>query len=171
MRNLRRHILVVVGLALPLSLNAAYGGTHVRDNAFEDISRERYYGPESIADKIKGQKDYESILKCLEQTLRQEENVVCNFNVDKTGRVKNLRIISEKPPTALEKRVLALISKAAPFPHLPSEEMITKGGQIEFWQWHGIKMVARVAPAEKPPVLKPKDARDPFKDILKDASY
>jgi len=170
MQYLRRHIMVVSLIALPLTVTAAWAGTHDRDLAFEDLKYQHYYGPESITDKIKGQKDYQSILKSLEQNLTENENVLCNFSIDKTGRVTNLQIISEKPPTDLEKKVLALISKAAPFPNLPSAEMISKGGQIEFWQWHGIQMAARVAPPAKPPQATD-GALDPFKELRKSATY
>lgn len=170
MQYWRWHFLVASLIALPLTTNATWAGTHDRDLAFEDLKYQRYYGPESISDKIKVQKDYPSLVKSLEKNLTENENVLCNFNVDKTGRIKNLQIISEKPPTDLEKKVLAIISKAAPFPNLPSAEMISKGGQIEFWQSHGIQMAARVAPP-----LKPAKARysgvDPFKDLSKSKAF
>lgn len=170
MQYLRWHFLVASLIALPLTVNATWAGTHDRDLVFEDLRYQRYYGPESIDDKIKSQKDYQSIVKSLEQNLTENENVLCNFNVDKTGRIENLKIISEKPPTDLEKKVLALISQAAPFPNLPSAEMISKGGQIEFWQSHGIQMAARVAPPLKP--AKATDsAVDPFKDLSKSKAY
>jgi hypothetical protein len=170
MQYLRWHFLVASLIALPLNVNATWAGTHDRDLAFDDLKRQRDYGPESIEDKIKGQKDYQSIVKSLEQNLTENENVLCNFNVDKKGRIKNLQIISEKPPTDLEKKVLALISKAAPFPNLPSAEMISKGGQIEFWQWHGINLAARVAPPLKP-AKAGYSGVDPFKDLAKSSSY
>ena len=170
MQYLRWHFLVASLIALPLTVSATWAGTHDRDLVFDDLKRQLDYGPQSISDKIKGQKDYQSIVKSLEQNLTENENVLCNFNIDKKGRIKNLQIISEKPPTDLEKKVLALISKAAPFPNLSSAEMISKGGQIEFWQSHGIQMAARVAPP-----LKPAKARysgiDPFKDLSKSKAF
>lgn len=170
MQYLRWHILLASLVGLLLTVSAAWAGTHDQDLTFRDLQYDRYYGPESISDKIKGQKDYQSIVESLEQNLTDNENVVCNFNVDKTGRIKNLRVISEKPTTDLEKKVLALISRAAPFPNLPSAEMISKGGQIEFWQWHGIQIAARVTPPVKP--AKAKDsAVDPFKELAKSSCY
>lgn len=170
MQYLRWHFLVASLIALPLTVNATWAGTHDRDLVFEDLRHPRDYGQESIIDKIKSQKDYQSIVKSLEQNLTKNENVLCNFNVDKTGRIKNLKVISEKPPTDLEKKVLALIGKAAPFPNMASAEMISKGGQIEFWQWQGINLAARVAPPVKPP--EPTDGKvDPFKELSKSKAY
>jgi hypothetical protein len=53
---------------------------------------------------------------------------------------------------------------------MASAEMISKGGQIEFWQWHGINLAARVAPPVKPP--EPTNgAIDTFKELSKSKAY
>jgi hypothetical protein len=98
MQYLRWHFLVASLIAMPLTVNAAWAGTHDRDLVFEDLRHQRDYGQESIIDKIKSEKDYQSIVKSLEQNLTENENVLCNFNVNKTGRIENLKVISEKPP-------------------------------------------------------------------------
>jgi hypothetical protein len=53
---------------------------------------------------------------------------------------------------------------------MASAEMISKGGQIEFWQWHGINLAARVAPPVKPPQATDSEL-DPFKELRKSATY
>jgi hypothetical protein len=171
MRNLCRLILLV-GLALPLSLNTAYAGQHTPADSFADITPHCSYGHDPIISKIENQAGYAEITSTLEKSLKPNENILCFFSIDNYGRIKNLRVCSEKSPTAVEKKILALIAKASPFPYPTKQEMIDRGVQVEFWKDNRILSAARIAPAPKPYAnVKDSNERDPFKDLQKSHAY
>jgi hypothetical protein len=170
MRDLCRHILLVSLVALPLSLNTAYAGQHTPIDSFSDMTPQCSYGHDPIISKIENQAGYAEIVSSLEKSLKPNENILCSFRIDNYGRIKNLKVCSDKAPTALEKKILALIAKTSPFPYPTKQEMIDRGVHVEFWKADRILSVARIAPAP----AKPKDTKTPidnFSDLRKSSSY
>lgn len=171
MRNLCR-FMILVGLSLPLSLNTAYAGQHKPADSFADMTPHCSYGHDPIISKIESQAGYSEITSSLEKSLKPNENILCSFSIDNYGRIKNLKVCSEKSPTAVEKKILALIAKASPFPYPTKQEMIDRGVQVEFWKDKSILSVARIAPGPKPSAsVKNSTERDPFKDLQKSQAY
>ncbi len=170
MRYLCRHILLVSLVAITFSLNAAQAGQHVQVDSQDDIVPRKSYGHDPIISKIEKQPGYTEIVASLDKTLKPNQNVLCSFSIDNNGRIKNLKVCSNKTPTAVEKKILALIAKTSPFPYPTKQEMIDRGVHVEFWKADRILSQARIAPAP----AKPKDTKIPvdnFSDLRKGSSY
>ncbi len=153
-------------------MNAAQAGQHVQVDSQDDIVPRKSYGHDPIISKIEKQPGYTEIVASLDKTLKPNQNVLCSFSINCDGEIKDLKVCSAKSPTRMEKKVLALIGKAAPFPCPTSRAMINRGVQVEFWKADRILSIARTIPGgTKTPEEQTEYKHDPFHKLMRNISY